>query len=115
VFFAVVWMSRQLCGEMAGRGILVPPGYEHWGAWPDVYVSYVAQLLAFYTVLWGHMDDPRPPIYANHRNHVRSAPSPMILREDFLIYHPIRYVNQHDEATLRRRYSRLRRGQSLAW
>lgn len=114
IFFAIVWMSRQLCDEMRRRDILVPPGYDQWGTWPDVYISYIAQLLGFYTVCWGHMDAPRAPIYANHRNHVRSAPEPRILRDDFLLYHPLRYVNHYDEETLRRWYAALRAGGSLA-
>lgn len=111
VFFAVIWLSRSFCDELARRGLLVPPGYEQWWTWPDVYLSYVAQLLGFYTVTWGHMDAPKAPIYANHRNHVRSAPEPRILREEFLIYHPLRYVNQYDEETIRRWYERVRRGE----
>jgi hypothetical protein len=109
VFFAMIWLSQPFCAELYRRDILVPPGYERWGMWPDVYVSYIAQLLGFYTVLWGHMDAPRAPLYANHRNHMRTAPDPRILRTDFLCYHPIRYVNQFDEETLRRHYAQLRR------
>jgi hypothetical protein len=109
VFFAVTWLSRQFCDALYSRGILVPKGCEEWWTWPDVYVSYVAQLLGFYTVTWGHMDAPRAPVYANHRHHVRSAPDPRILRDDFLVYHPLRYVNQYDEESLRRWYAQVRR------
>jgi hypothetical protein len=108
VFFAVNWMSYGLCQAMHERSLLVPAGCNNWRTWPDVYITYVAQLLGFYTVLHGHMDDPKPPLYANHRNHMRFAPDPRILRESFLIYHPIRFVAKHGEEELRRHYAALR-------
>jgi hypothetical protein len=109
VFYAVNWMSRGLVDVMAKRNLLLPDMCEDWPQWPDIYISMVTHILGGYMVTWGHMDDPRPPIYANHRNHVRFAPAPMILRRDFLIYHPIRYVTMHDERTLREHYAQVRR------
>jgi hypothetical protein len=112
IFYAANWMSRGLVDAMHGRDLLVPPGCERWPLWPDVYVSWVAQLLGAYQVTWGHMDAPRPPLYCNHRNHMRFAPDPGILRRDFLLYHPIRFVTSYDEATLRGRYAAMRRSRS---
>jgi hypothetical protein len=109
VFYAVNWMSRGLVDILHGRNLLVPDGCDEWPLWPDVYISWVAQLLGAYQVSWGHMDMPRPPVYANHRNHMRFAPDPRILRRDFLVYHPIRFVTCYDEATLRSHYARVRR------
>lgn len=112
VFYAVSWMSRGLVDALHGRDLLVPEGCDDWPLWPDVYISWVAQLLGAYQVTWGHMDMPRPPLYGNHRNHMRFAPDPRILRRDFLVYHPIRYVTCYDEATLRAHYARARRSGS---
>jgi hypothetical protein len=109
IFYAINWMSRPLVDVLASRGLLVPDGCEEWTLWPDVYISWVAQLLGAYQVTWGQMDDPKPPIYGNHRNHMKFAPSPAILRRDFLIYHPIRFVTMHDEASLRDHYAARRR------
>lgn len=109
VFYAANWMSRELAEQMRSRGLLVPDGCERWQNWPDVYVSWVAQLLGAYQVCWGGMDNPVPPLYANHRNHMRFAPDPRILHPDFKIYHPVRYVTYHDERTIRRHYETIRR------
>ena len=109
IFYAVHWMSRGLVDTLAARNLLLPAGCEGWQLWPDVYISWVAQLAGGYIVTWGHMDDPKPPLYANHRNHMRFAPNPAILRRDFLIYHPIRYVTMYDERTLRDHYAEHRR------
>jgi hypothetical protein len=111
VFYAINWMSRGLVDTLADRDLLVPPGCESWPLWPDAYASWVAQLAGGYQVTWGHMDDPKPPIYGNHRKHMRFAPSPLILRRDFLVYHPIRYVVMHDEQALRDHYAARRRRQ----
>ena len=108
VFYAINWMSRGLVDAMAGRNLLVPDGCEGWELWPDVYTSWVVQLAGGYQVTWGHMDDPKPPIYGNHRNHMRFAPSPLIMRRDFLVYHPVRYVTMYDEQTLREHYAERR-------
>jgi hypothetical protein len=109
IFYAVNWMSRGLVDTLAERDLLVPDGCEEWSLWPDIYISWVSQLVGGYQVTWGHMDDPKPPIYCNHRNHMKFAPSPWILRREFLIYHPIRYVTMYDEQTLREHYAALRR------
>jgi hypothetical protein len=109
VFYAVNWMSRGIVDTLASRSLLLPDGCSGWGLWPDIYTSWVVQLLGGYTVTWGHMDDPEPPIYANHRNHMKFAPHPKILRRDFLIYHPIRYVTMYDEQALRDHYAARRR------
>jgi hypothetical protein len=109
IFYAVNWMSRGLVDTLYARNVLVPDGCDAWPLWPDVYISWMAQLLGAYQVTWGHMDMPRPPIYANHRNHMRFAPDPRILRPEFLVYHPIRYVTCSDEATLRAHYAEERR------
>jgi hypothetical protein len=99
----------RLVDTLAERNLLVPDACENWPLWPDIYISWVAQLVGGYQVTWGHMDDPRPPIYGNHRNHMKFAPSPLILRRDFLVYHPIRYVTMNDEQTLRDHYAERRR------
>jgi hypothetical protein len=109
VFYAINWMSRGLVDTLAARDLLVPDGCEEWDYWPDLYISWVAQLVGAYIVTWGAMDDPRPPIYANHRNHMKFAPNPRILRRDFMIYHPIRQVTMYDERTLREYYAQQRR------
>ena len=108
VFYAINWMSRGFVDAMAERNLLVPDGCNDWPLWPDIYISWVAQFVGAYLVTWGHMDDPRPPIYGNHRNHMKFAPSPVILRRDFLIYHPIRSVTMYDEQTLREHYAARR-------
>jgi hypothetical protein len=109
IFYAVNWMSRGLVDTLAERNLLVPDGCEQWALWPDIYISWVTQLAGGYQVTWGGMDDPKPPIYGNHRSHMKFAPSPTILRRDFLIYHPIRYVMMYDEQTLREHYAGIRR------
>jgi hypothetical protein len=108
IFYAVNWMSRGLVDTLAERNLLVPDGCEAWPLWPDTYLSWVAMLVGGYQVTWGHMDDPKPPIYGNHRNHMKFAPNPLILRHDFLVYHPIRYVTMYDEQTLRGHYAARR-------
>jgi hypothetical protein len=109
IFYAINWMSRGLVDTLAEHNLLVPDGCERWSLWPDVYISLVSQFMGGYQVTWGHMDDPKPPIYGNHRNHMKFAPSPLILRRDFLVYHPIRYVTMYDEQTLREHYAERRR------
>jgi hypothetical protein len=109
IFYAINWMSRGLVDAMVERSLLVPDGCAGWPLWPDPYISWVAQILGAYVVTWGSMDDPKPPIYANQHNHMRLAPSPKILRRDFLIYHPIRYVAVHDEQSLRQYYAWFRK------
>jgi len=110
VFYSINWMSRGLVNLLAERNLLTPDGCEDWALWPDVYISWVTQLLGGYMVTWGHLDDPKPPIYNNHRNHMKFAPSPRILCREFMIYHPIRYVTMSDEQTLRDHYAAVRRG-----
>jgi hypothetical protein len=108
VFYAINWMSRGLVDTLAEHNLLVPDGCAGWPLWPDTYTSWVTQLMGGYQVTWGHMDDPKPPVYGNHRNHMRFAPSPTILRDDFLIYHPIRHVTMNDEQSLREHYAARR-------
>lgn len=113
VFYAINWMSRGLVATLEERNLLAPLGCDTWPLWPDAYISWVTQLVGGYQVTWGSMDDPKPPIYGNHRRHMRFAPNPRILRRDFLIYHPIRFVTAYDEEALRAHYAEQRKkGQS---
>ena len=76
IFYAVNWLSRGLVGAMVDRNWLLPDGCKNWALWPDPYISWVCQFAGGYQVTWGSMDDPKPPIYSNHRRHMKFAAEP---------------------------------------
>lgn len=103
LFYGSVWMSRELCEGMASRQLLVPDWCEAWDLWPDVYVSWAAQLLGYAQEAWGTMDVPRPPLYCNHPDTMAAAPQPWILDPAFLVYHSVRAVPGFAEDEVRAR------------
>jgi hypothetical protein len=105
---AANWMSRVLVDDLAARGLLLPPGYQAWDLWPDVYISWMAQALGHYTVPAGTMDVPEPPLYLNHPDSMQGAPQPWHLHAGFLIYHSIRAVPGVSERRVREHYARVR-------
>lgn len=91
IFFAAHWMSRQLVDRMVELNLLRPHKLERWNLFPDVYISWVCQILGLTSYGAGSMERPQPPLYANHpKNHQRWAPDPRILHPDFKLYHSIR-------------------------
>jgi hypothetical protein len=108
IFYAANWMSRVLVDDLAARGLLLPPGYQAWDLWPDVYISWMAQALGHYTVPAGTMDVPEPPMYLNHPDSMQGAPQPWHLHAGFLIYHSIRAVPGVSERRVREHYARVR-------
>jgi glycosyltransferase involved in cell wall biosynthesis len=108
VFYSATWLSRYLVLDLASRGLLVPPNYEQWTLWPDVYISWMAQALGHHVKIWGTMDAPVAPLYANHPDTMTGAPQPWILRSDFSLYHSIRAIPAVSEAAVRHHYRRLR-------
>lgn len=108
LFYPATWMVRGLCDEMHERGLLVPAGYATWDLWPDVYLSWVAQVLGFHCVAWGTMDMPAAPLYANHPDMQRYAPQPWILHPGFKAYHSSRAVHGATERQVRALYARRR-------
>lgn len=109
VFYAVNFMSRRLAMAMYTSNLLVPVGYENWPLWPDVYVSWVADMLSATTTTWGHMDRPKAPIYADHPRHQRmGGPEPRILSADFKIFHSAKAVRGYSELELRQHYRDVR-------
>lgn len=112
IFYAANWMHRDLVNELASRGMLVPTGHGLWNLWPDVYISWLASCLGYYTLGWGAMDRPRPPLYCNHPDTMGSAPPPWALRAEFMLYHSIRSVPLVKEAAVRAHYAQVRAGLS---
>jgi hypothetical protein len=108
IFYPICWMSRRLVERAAACGLLVPSHYQEWDAWPDVYVSWLCQLLGGYQMAVGHMDRPSPPIYAEHPNSMERAPQPWILHPDFKAYHSIRAVPCYAEHEVRAYYRHKR-------
>lgn len=114
VFYATCFMSRRAAEGLYEAGLLVPEGCEHWPLWPDPYISWAVQSLGFYQMCWGHMDRPRPPLYLNHLYHMRYAPAPWVLRDDFALYHSVRGVSHYSEEFIRTYYKRLREGRVIS-
>ncbi len=108
LFYPICWMSRRLVDAVIEADLLLPGHYQQWGNWPDVYASWVCQLLGGRQMAIGHMDRPVPPIYAEHPNSMEHAPQPWILHSDFKAYHSIRAVPCYAESEVRT-YYRLKR------
>jgi hypothetical protein len=108
LFYAAIWMGRSLCEELRERDLLVPDKYEEWTLWPDVYLSWMADVLGYHAVAWGAMDAPHPPLYLNHPNAQRHAAQPWILHPDFALFHSVAAVHGFSERTVREFYARRR-------
>ena len=109
VFYPAVWLSRAFAFELAIRGLLVPPHAEKWGLWPDVYIGWMCAALGFRLGFRGGMGAAaEPPLYLDHAKRMENAPSPLILREDFLAYHSVRAVPAISETEIRRFYRERR-------
>ncbi len=111
IFYCACWMSREFCEELGDRRLLIPKGYERWPSWPDVYISWMAQVLGFHTEWHGSMDKPAPPLYCNHRNTMEHSPQPWILHQDFAIYHSASAVHEVAEPSVRTYYAMRRRAE----
>lgn len=108
VFYSAIWLSRNFVEDLYSREMLVPPAYEQWGLWPDVYISWACQATGHYQLCWGHMDAPRPPLFHDHPDNMRKAAAPWDLKSDYLLYHSTRGVPGHSEAEIRLRYAARR-------
>jgi hypothetical protein len=108
VFYPMVWLSKDFVTALHQHHLLVPDGYETWPTWPDVYISWAAQLLGFKTYTHGSMDQPEAPLYANHPHTMFAAPQPWILHPDFKAYHSIKAVPHFTESQVRQYYQQQR-------
>jgi hypothetical protein len=109
IFYAINMMSRALVDTLYKRQLLVPLGYETWPLWPDVYISWVTNMLGHVVTCWGHMDRPKAPMFADHPNHQRSGgPEPRILAAEFLVFHSTKAVRGYSELELRQHYQMVR-------
>jgi hypothetical protein len=110
IFYATCFLSRAAALNLYTKNLLVPRGCDKWTLWPDIYLSWIVALTNGYVMRWGHMDQPRAPLYLNHMNHMRHAPDPRILHEDFLVYHTLKGVHSYSEEELREIYKKVRAG-----
>lgn len=105
---AVLYLSGNLVQTLFKRNLLVPDGADQWPLPYGPFISWAAQMLGFYQVGWGHMDQQMPPLYVNHTKHSRYQPAPHILHTQFKLYYSVRHVAGYSEERLRESFKRMR-------
>lgn len=105
---AVLYLSGPLVQTLFENNLLVPEGVEQWPLPYGPFISWASQMLGFYQVGWGHMDQHMPPLYVNHSKHSRFQPAPHILNTQFKLYYSVRNVPSYSEERLRESFKRMR-------
>jgi hypothetical protein len=105
---AVLYLSGALAQTLFENNLLVLDGVEHWPLPYGPFISWAAQMLGFYQVGWGSMDQQILPLYVNHSKHARCQPAPHILNTKFVLYYSVRNVVGFTEERIRETFKKLR-------
>jgi len=105
---SVLYLSGPLVQTLFEKNLLVPEGVEQGPLPYGPIISWAAQMLGFFQVGWGHMDQQMPPLYVNHSKHARFQPAPHILNTQFKLYYSVRNVPSYSEERLRESFKKMR-------
>jgi len=105
---AAFYLSASLVQTLFDKNLLVPDGADQWPLPYGPFISWAAQMLGYFQVGWGEMDQQMPPFYVNHTKHSRFQPAPHILNTQFKLYFSVRHVPGYSEERLRESFKRMR-------
>jgi hypothetical protein len=104
----VLWLSHHFVADLFSRGLFRPdmvlPSNVPYGT----LLSWLAQILGYYQLVWGTADVSMPPLFVDDGRQHRQQPAPHILSSQFKLYRSVRRVSGYTEEYLREAYKRQR-------
>jgi len=100
-------MSSELAMALFNSNLLQREDLGNWTLSYGAFVSWVSQMLGFYRVAWGRVNQQMPPLYVQDSK-TGCLPAPHILSERFMFYHSLREVSAYSEEHIREVFKRQR-------
>jgi len=107
----VLLLGKPLVTKLYSQGLLPPPQWREWPTTFGDFVSVMCEAFKLPSFSVGTPANPRNPLFvAGVDPEGRRLISPQLLREEFMIYHPVDQVYGPSEHELRAGYKNLRAG-----
>lgn len=105
---AVLFISQPLAAAFYEKNLWSGEGVDQWPLPYGPYISWIAQMLGYFQVAWGAMDDPMFPLFVCPPAKSRMQLAPHVLSSQFRVYFSAQHVLGYSEEHVREMFKKVR-------